>query len=206
MCLDEILKKYDMENLDKLFVISYVINEFSLYYGMNFSEMREYFTNYEVITFEDISNYLAKEKKSFELSEIIDNRKKEYSYYKDVLKILSDKALNFLDLLEYLSVSNVCNKDDIYEKQLEDLKIYHCSSVLMGDDIKRILLVLFNIKKKFDDILENINNKEKYLNERIDDFGFIYGDEDIYPSKNLIIYEGKIDKTSLSPKKKLLTR
>ena len=70
--------------------------------------------------------------------------------------------------------------------------------------MKRILIALFHIKRTFDENLENINNKELYLKERIDSFGFNYSDRDIYPSKNLIVTNGRVDKTSLAPRKVLI--
>ena len=199
MNLDEVLNKYDKDNLIKLFTVNSVINEFPLYFGIGFDEMRNYFINYEVIDFEEVCNYLKNKNMDFVLSK----RQNEYLYYNEVLSILSDKGLFFINLLEYLSNSKIFNLDDFYERQLMDLEIEHYSSVLIGNDIKRILIALFHIKKMFDENLENINKKELYLDERIDGFGFSYGGRDIYPSRNLIVTNGKVDKTSLAPRKVL---
>lgn len=200
MNLDEVLKRYDKENLLKLFTINSVIEEFPLYFGISFNEMKDYFINYEIISFEEICSYL----KNNNMDSVLIKREKEYLFYKDMLSILSDKGLFFVKLLQYLSDSKVFNRDNFYERQLIELEIEHYSSVLIGNDIKRILIALFHIKRTFDENLENINNKELYLKERIDSFGFNYGGRDIYPSKNMIITNERIDKTSIAPRRVLV--
>ena len=204
MNLYDVIKKYDKDNLVKLFSIVSVVEEFSLYFGMSLEEMNNYFVNYKMIDFQEIVDYLEKKYNDNDIDKVIDKRKREYYYYSDVLKILSDKGLFFLSLLSYLCNSRVFDNDNFYENQLEELEIEHYSSVMIGYDIKRILIALFHIKRMFDETLVNINKKELYLSERIDSFGFSYGGNDIYPSKNLIINSGRVDKTSLSPRKILV--
>lgn len=201
MELCNILNKYQDE---KLYNIKDVIVKFKEYYGLTLEELENYLSNYKVMDKEEILSYIKLEyQECCSLKEIFDKRMIEYNYYDKVLKILSTKGLNYLMIIKYLS--DCKDKNISKEKILEDIEIYHYSSVVTGRDINRLLIVLFHLLTKFNKTLDTINEKKGFLNQRLCIDSLMFEQEELYPSEKLImIDEYYLDKTSLKTRK--LTR
>ena len=137
-----------------------------------------------------------------QMEEIIENRMLEYDYYDKVLKILSYKGLSYLMLINYLC--NCKERNDYQEKILEEVQIYHYSSIVTGSDINRLLIVIFHLLKKFNSTLETANNKQDYLSQRLSSGMLKYEIDELYPSEKLIMKDDYyLDKTSLKVKMKI---
>ena len=197
MELCEVISKYSE---DKLYNIIEVKEKFKDYFGMSIEEMVAFFSNYNVIQKEEILNYLKMEYKNyFCLEEVVNNRMLEYDYHNKVLKILSFKGISYLMLINYLC--DCREKDQSKEKVLEDVQIYHYSSIVTGSDINRLLVVMFHLLKKFNSTLETVNNKQDYLSQRLSSGMLKYEMDELYPSENLMIVDDYfLDKTSLKAK------
>ena len=88
-----------------------------------------------------------------------------------------------------------------YEKILENGNLFHFRNVLMGSDIKTILIGFGNTFNQFLDNLQEIRSLDTYDFPRIDSFGLIYGRDRIYPERDIILdNEDILDKTSIRPK------
>lgn len=200
MELYDIVGKY---NEDKLYNIIDVKEKFKDYFGMTLEELESYFGNYNLINKNEILNYLKKYYNgSFKLDKIIDNRMLEYDYYDKVLKILSGKGLNYLMIIKYLC--NCKERNAYHEKMLEDVQIYHYSSIVTGSDINRLLIVIFYLLKKFNSTLETANNKQDYLSQKLSSGMLKYEVDELYPSDKLIMKDDYyLDKTSLKVKTKI---
>ena len=198
MDIFDIIKKYDRDNL---YNIRTVIKEIPSYFGLSIEEMLDIFQKYFIISKESIYNYLSCEYKE-NSSIILKDREYDYYYYSKTLEILSNKVLNLLDLLNYLAVSTGNTNINIYEKKLKELQIYHYSDIVKGEDIERILVVLFHIIKMFDQTLNEINDVCKYKDKRINTLLLDVYDDKNYPSKTLVTDFFKSDKTSFKTKRK----
>lgn len=199
MDICDVVNKY---NEDKLYNIVDVKEKFKDYFGVTLEELEFYFSTYNIVDKNEVINYLKMESKGYlQIEEIIENRMLEYEYYDKVLKILSRKALNYLMIIKYLC--NCKERNEYQEKILEEVQIYHYSSIVTGSDINRLLIVLFHLLKKFNSTLETANNKQDYLTQRISSGSLRYEKDELYPSEKLIMKdEYYLDKTSLKMKRK----
>lgn len=197
----EVVSRY---NEDKLYNIVEVKEKFKDYFGVTLEELEVYFGNYNLVDKNEILNYLKRECNGYlQMEEIIENRMLEYDYYDKVLKILSNKGLSYLMLINYLC--NCKERNDYQEKILEEVQIYHYSSIVTGSDINRLLIVMFHLLKRFNSTLETANNKQDYLSQRLSSGMLKYEVEELCPSEKLMIIDDYyLDKTSL--KKKVRTR
>ena len=111
------------------------------------------------------------------------------------------KALKCLELVKYLC--NCEEKNNSYEQLLIDAEINHYSSILIGKNVNKILIVLFHLLKRFSGILKVMNKEDNFCLQRFS-IGFLGSvKEELYPNEELVVVDGYyIDKTSFNVKKK----
>ena len=179
-------------NNEKLYNLGDIVVKFKKYYGYSIEELKEIFLNYNVCYWEVISDYLDDKN-------IIGNdkcyRQVDYNYYKKSLSILSKKGLEVIDIIDYLC--NIDNVDLVYENSLDKLEMYHYASVMKGEDINRLLILLFHLVNKFKSLLDKVNDMDTYLVSHLDKFAINYGGDRIYPNKDLIICLGDVDESGV---------
>ena len=127
-----------------------------------------------------------------------------YDYLNTKVEILKNKGLDYLLLMNYLKRLKIknYNLDSKYEKILESCNLFHFRNILMGNDIKAILIGFGNTFNQLLDNLNEINSFDTYEFPRIDSFGLIYGRDRIYPKREIVMdNEDILDKTSIRPKK-----
>ena len=185
----------DIDN-DKLYNLKEILVDYSNDWGITIEELKKIFTEYEINSFDQITNYLKNnEEKIFErrfdkkvsLDKVIKNRKVDYEYFKKNLEILSNKGLKYIEIIEY--ISNM--KDDSERKVdiediLEELGIFHYGSIIKGRDIKIIMRKIHNTTRKFIEYHNKINTCDTYHNQNIDSFAIIMAKEGLYPETTLI--------------------
>jgi len=189
----------------KLYNIIDVVKEFPIYFNMTLEELEFYFNNSFIISKEEIITYLKKCNKDSNSLTIMEKEiLLDYNYYQKVLNIFSTKALTYLSLIKYLSdCNNNQLKDEKIEKILENVEIFHYGSIVTGEDIKRLLVVLYHSIVKFNENLDEINEKTKFQTKRINPLFVL---DEYGPSEKILITKEDyyIDKTSLITKKKTL--
>ena len=199
MKIFDITTKY---NDKKLYNIIDMVNELPNYFNMSIEELEFYFTNYFIIPEEEIIDYLKEVyKDDKKINDIIKERMQEYKHYQRKLRIYSSKALIYISLIKYLC-NDTATKNKNIEKMLDEVEIFHFSSIVVGEDIKRLLVVLYHSLKEFDNILDEINEVIKFKNTRINPHFII---DEYGPSQKLLITDDdyNIDKTSLLTKKRV---
>ena len=201
MKIIDITEKY---NDKKLYNITDVVKEFPTYFNMSLEELEFYFKNYFIIPEQELIDYLKEiYNNDKNLNNIEKERLQEYKYYQKKLATYSSKALIYLSLINYLCNCNEFdNKEKHMEMLLEEVEIFHYSSILVGEDIKRLLVVLYHSLKELDDTLDQINEKTKFKDSRLNPLFIL---EEFGPSTRLLITgeDYKIDKTSLITKKRI---
>lgn len=196
----KVTKNYEM---DKLYNMQEVISKFGEYYGKTFEELEHYFSNYSIIEKEEVIKYLEDiYQDSPYLQNILKNRQLEHDYYEKTLKILSVKATTYLSLIDY--ICNGKEKDIQKEKVLEDIEVYHYSSIVTGRDINRLMVALSHLIINFNIFLERARTSVNFSNQRVSEFMLNCETDEIYPSEKLIIKEGDycLDKTSLNVRRR----
>ncbi len=176
-----------------------IVHDFSKYCGMDFYYLIDFFRNSPIILKDELIELLEKEGHSCHEKIIEVN----YDYLNTKFEILKKKGLDYLLLINYLK--RLKNKDlqlnPKYEKILENGNLFHFRNVLMGSDIKTILIGFGNTFNQFLDNLQEIRSLDTYDFPRIDSFGLIYGRDRIYPERDIILdNEDILDKTSIRPK------
>lgn len=175
-------------NNKKLYSAKDILEDFSKYMGMDVNEFKNLFSNYEVIDFSSIEEYIIKNEGNMwenrydikDITSIIKVRKRDYVYLNQKLALIAHKALNYLMLLEYIaSNSSVFLEDKWFEMILERLEIYHFSRVMKGETINELLGSLYNMKNVFLDTLEQVNCLESYDRQILSDFFLCCGERGI---------------------------
>lgn len=206
-----------------LYNIRDVLDNFSTYFGSDFRELSFMFYNYplQLIESNQLREYVENnlsfmEESRFQkdvcMDAVMKRVMRDYQYFEKKLSILSNKGLQFLDLLCYLTnLQDQFKEQDCYEKQLKILGIFHYNSVMIGKDIQTILVAFGNLLKQFFECLEKMNRLETYHTGSIDSFAVHYGAERIYPCPSLVLEnsfleENVIDKTSIIPKKRFVRK
>ena len=197
----KVTKNYEMY---KLYNMQEVISKFGEYYGKTFEELEHYFSNYSIIEKEEVIKYLEDiYQDSPYLQNILKNRQLEHDYQEKTLKILSAKATTYLSLIDY--ICNGKEKDKYKEKVLEDIEIYHYSSIVTGRDINRLMVALSHLIINFNIFLDRAGTTVGFSNQRVSEFMLNCETDEIYPSEKLIIKEDdyRMDKTSLNVRKRI---
>ena len=193
----------------KLYNFLDIINELTNYYNITLEEIEYLLKNYNIKTWDEIKTYLTKEKYT-ELE--IQKRKITYNIYNKKINNLSLKGIELINIIKYLcEIINSNKYNEYYENKLQIMDIFHYSCILKGQDINKILDILFNLINQFNNSIEHINNFNTYDEVEYDEFSLIYGGERICPNKNLIVYDDEhdknlTDKTSFITKRKVKTK
>ena len=193
--------KFEFDFYDEgLYCMEDIIQDFSKYCGMDFYYLIEFFRNCSVISKDNLSISLKENGYSCR-QKVIDLN---YDYLNTKVEILKNKGLDYLLLMNYLKRLKIknYNLDSKYEKILESCNLFHFRNILMGNDIKAILIGFGNTFNQLLDNLNEINSFDTYEFPRIDSFGLIYGRDRIYPKREIVLdNEDILDKTSIRPKK-----
>lgn len=208
------MKDFRSEYIDEgMYNICDVVGNFSDYFGMSLEQMLELFQNYEMVSLGNVIFYVSHNlDKVFEcrsgdcysFNELLVRVKRDYEYLRKNLDILSKKGIQYLNLFQYLErVDCRQNKlENFYEAQLKEMGFFHYRSVLIGSDLKFILLAFFNTLKEFENRLHEINDLSTYHDVVIDSFAFYYGGEGMYPEEGIVLSSDiKWDRTSVLPKR-----
>ena len=200
---------YNKYNIDKekIYNLKDILDNFTNYYGISFNNLKNLFAKYEIISLEIVENYIlgnknrmyeTKFENEIDAKKIFEKRVIDYKYFKKTLKILSNKGLKYLELLEYIG-NMECDLERISQKEelLNELDIFHYGSILKGNDILKLLKKLNNVINSFNNTLHKINSLETYNNQTIDKFALIFGKNDLYPEESLVVTDDYInDNTS----------
>lgn len=154
----------------KLYNMSDVLIEFSKYLGMDYFEMKDYFQKYMVISKKDIEKYIdenlwqiADAKWGMSREEILQRREKDYDILCCRLAGLADKGLRYLDLFHYLgSLKKDFEREEKYELILEEMEIFHYSSILSGESLNRFMIAMMHLLMQFQKTINQVNCLENY--------------------------------------------
>ena len=183
-----------------LYCMEDIIYDFSKYCGMDFYQLVEFFRNCSVILKDELVSSLEKEGHDYR-PKVVDVN---YDYLNTKVEILKKKGMDYLLLMNYLK--RLRKKDfqlePKYEKILENCNLFHFRNILMGNDIKAILIGFGNTFNQLLDNLNEINSFDTYEFPRIDSFGLIYGRDRVFPERDIVLEnENILDKTSIRPRK-----
>lgn len=192
---------FDFDFYDEgLYCMEDIIHDISRYCGMNFYYLIDFFKNCPVILKDELESFLKKEGYLYQQKTIDVN----YNFLNTKVEILKNKGLNYLLLMNYLKRlgKKDFQLDSKYEEILESCNLFHFRNVLMGSDIKSILIGFGNTFNQLIDNLKEIHSLDTYDFPKIDSFGLTYGRDRIYPGKEIVLKDKDLlDKTSIRPKK-----
>lgn len=193
--------KFEFDFYDEgLYCMEDIIQDFSKYCGMDFYHLVDFFKNCPVILKDELVDSLKKEGYVCR-QKVVDVN---YDFLTTKVDILKNKGLDYLLLMNYLKRLGIknYNLDSKYEKILESCNLFHFRNILMGNDIKAILIGFGNTFNQLLDNLNEINSFDTYEFPRIDSFGLIYGRDRVFPERDIVLEnENILDKTSIRPKK-----
>ena len=183
-----------------LYDIGDIILQFEQYFGMNFYYLNEFFHHFSVIEKEQLIHNLEKTKSNYQTRIVEVN----YGYLVKKIEILREKGQTYLLLLEYLKKMSNKNfrTNSFYEEKLNDCGIFHFRSVLMGNDIKKILSAFGNTFNQLIDCLIAVESPKTYVFPRFDSFSTFYGKNRSYPNLDIVLENAELfDETSIVSKK-----
>lgn len=183
-----------------LYDIGDIILQFEQYFGMNFYYLNEFFHHFSVIGKEQLIHNLEKTKSNYQIRIVEVN----YGYLVKKIQILREKGQTYLLLLEYLKKMSNKNfrTNSFYEEKLNDCGIFHFRSVLMGNDIKKILSAFGNTFNQLIDCLVAVESPKTYDFPRFDSFSALYGKNRSYPNLDIVLENAELfDETSIVSKK-----
>ena len=193
--------KFEFDFYDEgLYCMEDIIQDFSKYCGMDFYHLVDFFKNCPVILKDELVDSLKKEGHVCQ-QKVVDVN---YDFLTTKVDILKNKGLDYLLLMNYLKRLRIknYNLDSKYEKILESCNLFHFRNILMGNDIKAILIGFGNTFNQLLDNLNEINSFDTYEFPRIDSFGLIYGRDRVFPERDIVLEnENILDKTSIRPRK-----
>lgn len=184
-----------------LYNVSDILKNLEEYLGIDFEEAILLFKDLQIASLTEITTMIKTSNIQFQE----DILRKNYQYLKKYLTILQKKGLAYLSLLEYLQRIDHCDteQEEPYEKQLEECQIFHFRSILVGYDLKRLLIGLGHTFHQTQKYLQEITTPETYRYLLVDSFALSYGESKIYPEESLINSENnRLDKTSIYPTKR----
>lgn len=196
---------------DKNYQVRDVLDMFPAYFGMNVDELVSLLGNYEILSEEVICENLVRcpekiwENRFYmsDMRKIIEERRQDYQIFKKNLAVLSDKAIYYLDLLQYMGIYNCCfcheKEVGFYLDILSQLGIVLSKDgMLKGNELNLILIPLYHSISQFLDILNKVNCLETYYEQTYDSFARSYGEDKIYFTENVLLTDDFIlDKTSM---------
>lgn len=201
-----IIKNYLFDN-DKIYNVEDVVNNFADYFGISFNEMVWMYSNSSIRKKEEIIEYVYSELDKmyeknigiYDKEEVVNKRINDYLFYRERLSILAHKGNNYLSILNYVSkTESILSEDDFYEKVLNNLEVFHFSKGMTGKHLNKIMIALYHIMNEYKFNLNEINNLEKYNNQRFDRFNESFNEYEITSTDCLILVDDRVlDKTSL---------
>ena len=183
-----------------LYDIGDIILQFEQYFGMNFYYLNEFFHHFSVIEKEQLIHNLEKTKSNYQTRIVEVN----YGYLVKKIEILREKGQTYLLLLEYLKKMSNKNfrTNSFYEEKLNDCGIFHFRNILMGNDLKAILIGFGNTFNQLIDCLIAVESPKTYVFPRFDSFFALYGKNRSYPNLDIVLKNAELfDETSIVSKK-----
>lgn len=158
-------------NEKRIYNTEEIIEDFSEYFGIEFSEMKEYFKNYHAIPKETLYNCIITnmdkivDVKSDLVHDLMEKWRQEYESLKRYLIIISENAKLYLLSLEYMAnLKDIRDQYEEVEVLIEKLNIYHLGKAVTGESVNTIFLNLSSLFLLFQNTLEQI---EKFETEHI---------------------------------------
>lgn len=201
---------------ENLYDMGMVLKDLPNFLGKSFSEIEGLFQEYSIVSFDEVSSYIALESRQMKetrygasVNEIIQNRKRDYEYFCRGIEILSKKGICYMELFSYLRDlgQSRMNLKEGYEKLLYEMGIFHFGSVIKGRDINSMLIVFSRVLDQFSEKLKLVNDFTTYHVQTIDDFAWNYGKERcLFPSTDLVVSDDDMLDDNTSFRSRRLSR
>lgn len=184
---------------NKLYDFNGIVSKFKEYFNLDIDEIENMLINCSIIEWEDVKNNLLSG--NYNLDEI-ERRYFTYNYYRKNILNLKDKGIELTKLIKYLNDGNIIELDNYYEDILKSINIYHFGSLLRGQGINKILVVVYHLLINFYQLLEVIELADTYLNDKnlLNMTAIDIDGDTAYLNDSLIVwdneYKNLLDKTS----------
>ena len=128
---------------------------------------------------------------------VIETRDVDYNYFSEYVSRLKQKGLTYLSIFQFVGNNNQPQLDNQYwENLLSKLDITVNGTSMYGEDIKRILVALFNSQIEITKKMNVGNDVKTYESPYLSEYARIgakYGSNEMYPDDDIISKLGAMD-------------